>query len=178
MEELVGGIRSEKRLSVAGRVLLLVVLSSFLGWGFWLMRSSRRELIKMAHYDLLTDLPNRRLFFDRLENRMARSQRNNTKIGLFFVDLAGLNAINDRHGHHGGDLLLVKMAKRLQDHLRDTDNLWDELREKCFHNKVFSCLDALEDDLVMGLLAMENTPEVIKSITNWPWIIDVLSKWK
>jgi hypothetical protein len=39
-------------------------------------------------------------------------------------------------------------------------------------------MQALEDDLTMGLLAMENTPEVIKSITNWPWIIDVLSKWK
>ena len=56
--------------------------------------------------------------------------------------------------------------------------IWDELREKCFHSKVFSCLDALEGDLVKSLLAMENTPEVIKSITNWPWIIDVLSKWK
>ena len=121
VDELVGGIRMSRRLSVAGRVLLLVVLTTFLGWGFWLMRGSRRELIKMAHYDLLTDLPNRRLFFDRMETGMVRSKRNGTKIGLFFVDLAGLNAINDRHGHHGGDLLLVKMAKRLQEKLRETD---------------------------------------------------------
>ena len=62
--------------------------------------------------------------------------------------------------------------------LNPVEHLWDELREKCFHNKVFSCLDALEDDLSMALLAIENTPQVIKSITNWPWIIDVLSKWK
>ncbi len=62
--------------------------------------------------------------------------------------------------------------------LNPVEHLWDELREKCFHNKVFSSLDELEDDLVMGLLAIENTPEVIKSITYWPWIIDVLSKWK
>ena len=78
----------------------------------------------MAHYDQLTDLPNRRLFFDRMENGMARSLRNKTKMGLFFVDLAGLNAINDRYGHHGGDLLLVKMAKRLHDHLRETDGIF------------------------------------------------------
>ena len=52
--------------------------------------------------------------------------------------------------------------------LNPVEHLWDELREKCFHNKVFSSLDALEDDLVMGLLAMENTPEVIKSIAYWP----------
>ena len=62
--------------------------------------------------------------------------------------------------------------------LNPVEHLWDELWEKCFHNKVFASLDALEDDLVMGLLVMENTPEVIESITNWPWIIDVLSKWK
>lgn len=124
MEQLVGGIRSAKRWSVAGRVLLLLVLTAFLGWGFWLLRGSRRELIKMAHYDLLTDLPNRRLFFDRMDNGMARSLRNKTKMGLFFVDLAGLNAINDRHGHHGGDQLLVKVAKRLQEHLRETDGIF------------------------------------------------------
>jgi len=62
--------------------------------------------------------------------------------------------------------------------LNPVEHLWDELREKCFHNKVFNSIDALEDDLALGLLAMENTPGVIKSITNWPWIIDVLSKWK
>ena len=124
MEQLVGGIRSEKRWSVAGRVLLLLVLTGFLGWGFWLLRGSRRELIKMAHYDLLTDLPNRRLFFDRMENGMARAHRNKTKMGLFFVDIAGLNAINDLYGHHGGDQLLVKIVKRLQDHLRETDAIF------------------------------------------------------
>lgn len=124
LEQLVGGIRASKKLSIAGRVLLLVALSTFLGWGFWLMRGSRRELIKMAHYDSLTDLPNRRLFFDRMETGMTKAQRNGTKMGLFFVDLAGLNAINDRHGHHGGDLLLVKMANRLRDHLRETDGIF------------------------------------------------------
>ena len=124
LSALVGDIRHAKKLSVAGRILLLLVLTSFLGWGFWLMRGSRRELIKMAHYDLLTDLPNRRLFFDRMENGMARAQRNGTQMGLFFVDLAGLNAINDRHGHHGGDLLLVKMANRLRDQLRETDGIF------------------------------------------------------
>ena len=50
--------------------------------------------------------------------------------------------------------------------LNPVEHLWDELWEKCFHNKVFASLDALEDDLVMGLLVMENTPEVIESITN------------
>ena len=124
IEELVGGIRNAKHLSVAGRILLLVVLSTFLIWGFWLMRKSRRELVKMAHYDLLTDLPNRRLFFDRMETGMARATRRGSKMALFFVDVAGLNAINDRHGHHGGDMLLVKMTERLQEQLRKTDGIF------------------------------------------------------
>jgi DDE superfamily endonuclease len=65
--------------------------------------------------------------------------------------------------------------------LNPGEHLWDELREKCFHHKLFASIDAfeaLEDDLEMGWLAMENTPEVIRSITKWPWIVDVLSKWK
>ena len=123
IEELVGSIRFAKRASIAGRIFLVLALTAFLGWGFWLMRASRQELIRMAHYDQLTNLPNRHLFFDRMENGMARAKRNKTKLGLFFVDLADLNAINDRHGHQGGDLLLIKLADRLREQLRETDSI-------------------------------------------------------
>jgi EAL domain-containing protein (putative c-di-GMP-specific phosphodiesterase class I)/GGDEF domain-containing protein len=123
IEALVGGIRFSKRASVAGRIFLVLALTGFLGWGFWLMRASRQELIRMAHYDQLTNLPNRHLFFDRMENGMARAKRNKTKLGLFFVDLSDLNAINDRHGHQGGDLLLIKLADRLREQLRETDSI-------------------------------------------------------
>ena len=125
IERLVGAIRSDQRWSVGGRLLLLVVLSAFLGWGFWLMRASRQELLRMAHFDTLTELPNRRLFFDRLQTGMVRAHRNGTKLGLFFVDLASLNAINDRYGHQGGDILLAKFARRLQQHLRATDSMYE-----------------------------------------------------
>ncbi len=57
--------------------------------------------------------------------------------------------------------------------LNPVEHIWDELREKCFHNKVFNSLDALEDDLAMGLLAMENTPAVIRSISAWPWLNEI-----
>ena len=121
--QLVAEVRLDKRYSIAGRVLLLLALTTFLGWGFWLMRSSRHELLKMAHYDQLTELPNRRLFFERMQLGMSRTRRQGSKLGLFFVDIANLNAINDRYGHHGGDLLLSKFAKRLHEHLRDTDGI-------------------------------------------------------
>ena len=62
--------------------------------------------------------------------------------------------------------------------LNPVEHIWDELWEKCFHNKAFHSIDALEDDLAVGLLAMESAPAVIKSIAAWPWIIDVLLKWQ
>lgn len=118
IQEMVGGIRRNQHLSIASRVLLLFALSGFLVWGFRLLYISRRELIKMSHYDPLTHLPNRRLFFERMESGIAQSRHQNTRLGLFFLDLAGLNAVNDRHGHHGGDKLLKQMTHRLNAHLR------------------------------------------------------------
>ena len=92
--------------------------------------------------------------------------------------------VMDGAGWHSSKALVAPPNMRLLSlppyapELNPVEHLWDELREKCFHNKVFNSIDALEDDLAMGLLAMENTPVVVKSITNWPWIINVLSKWK
>jgi transposase len=57
--------------------------------------------------------------------------------------------------------------------LNPVEHLWDELREKGFHNRVFSSLDAVEDQLVDRLAAMEQTPALVKSITGWPWITDL-----
>jgi hypothetical protein len=58
--------------------------------------------------------------------------------------------------------------------LNPVERLWDDLREKFFHNRVFASLEALEDPLVSGLLAYENDPARVKSITVWDWIIRAL----
>ena len=55
------------------------------------------------------------------------------------------------------------------------EHIWDELREKCFHNRAFDSLDALEDHLVDGLLALERDQQRNKSICNWDWIIKATS---
>ncbi|HEX7369709.1 MAG TPA: IS630 family transposase [Rhodanobacteraceae bacterium] len=60
--------------------------------------------------------------------------------------------------------------------LNPVEHLWDELREKHFHNRVFDSLDALEDHLVTALCTTEQRFEVVRSIVAWPWIIDALSK--
>jgi hypothetical protein len=92
--------------------------------------------------------------------------------------------VMDGAGWHSSKHLVAPVNMRLlplppyAPELNPVEHIWDELREKCFHNKVFDSIDALEDDLAMGLLAMENTPLVIQSIAQWPWIINALLKWK
>jgi hypothetical protein len=53
-------------------------------------------------------------------------------------------------------------------------NVWDELRKKFFHNRVFKSLDALEDHLVLALKTFEESPITVSSIVSWPWIISSL----
>ena len=59
--------------------------------------------------------------------------------------------------------------------LNPVEHIWHELREKCFYNRAFDSLDALEDHLVDGLLALERDQQRNKSICNWDWIIKATS---
>jgi transposase len=58
--------------------------------------------------------------------------------------------------------------------LNPIEHVWDELREKFFHNRVFASLDALEDQLALGLATLENNPEIVRSIVSWDWIMSSL----
>ncbi len=77
----------------------------------------------LAHYDALTNLPNRSLFIDRLNQSIITAKRNQRSIALLFLDLDGFKGINDALGHHYGDLLLVKVAERLNLSVRESDTL-------------------------------------------------------
>lgn len=120
---LTSSLRTERHRALTGRIALLVVLSLLIGAVVWMFRRSRKELLWLAHYDPLTSLPNRHLFFDRMNQGIQRAERSNTKLALFFVDIAGFNVINDTHGQHGGDLVLKEMALRLRSLLRSTDSI-------------------------------------------------------
>lgn len=87
------------------------------------LREANAKLARMAHYDLLTQLPNRNLLGDRLEQAMAHADRNGHIVGIAFVDLDGFKSINDQFGHAVGDQVLMHMAKRLKAALRDGDTL-------------------------------------------------------
>jgi diguanylate cyclase (GGDEF)-like protein/PAS domain S-box-containing protein len=84
-------------------------------------RRLQERLERLAHYDPLTTLPNRALFFDRLESAVARARREDRRFALLFLDLDGFKAVNDRFGHDAGDFLLFEIAKRLRSAIRDSD---------------------------------------------------------
>ena len=81
------------------------------------------DLYHLAHYDILTELPNRLLFYDRLNHALALAKRNSGEVAVLFLDLDGFKTVNDTHGHTAGDNLLQKVAKRLIEALRETDTV-------------------------------------------------------
>lgn len=86
-------------------------------------RQAAEKVYHQAHHDALTGLPNRRLFGDRLQQAFASAQRQQTPLGLMFVDLDHFKEINDTRGHHIGDLLLQEVARRMKACLRESDTL-------------------------------------------------------
>jgi len=85
--------------------------------------SAKQKLYYLAHYDALTELPNRVLFQETLKHEIANAQRNNTKLALMFLDLDRFKIINDTLGHSAGDKLLQEVSGRLLDCIRDNDML-------------------------------------------------------
>ena len=77
----------------------------------------------LAHHDSLTGLPNRLLFADRLHHAMSRARRSGKLLALLFFDLDRFKAINDTHGHEGGDEVLRAVAQRLTALVRDADTV-------------------------------------------------------
>ncbi|MEO5361529.1 MAG: diguanylate cyclase [Nitrospirota bacterium] len=81
------------------------------------------KLKSLAHYDFLTGLPNRTLFFDRLDQALKQAKRHNKDVALLMIDLDGFKCINDRMGHDTGDMVLTEIAKRLKHQIRGTDTV-------------------------------------------------------
>ncbi|TWI67617.1 PAS domain S-box-containing protein/diguanylate cyclase (GGDEF)-like protein [Pseudoduganella lurida] len=90
-------------------------------------RTAHRESADLAwqqaNFDVLTGLPNRNLFQERLRHEMKKAQRGRAFLALLFIDLDRFKQVNDRYGHQQGDALLVQVAQRLGACMRATDTL-------------------------------------------------------
>jgi diguanylate cyclase (GGDEF)-like protein/PAS domain S-box-containing protein len=84
---------------------------------------AQMRIEQLAFSDMLTGLPNRRLFLDRLRQSMAVSERGHSCCALLFLDIDKFKTLNDTLGHHVGDILLVQIAERLRRSVREYDTV-------------------------------------------------------
>jgi len=87
------------------------------------IKAHQSQLEHMAHFDALTNLPNRFLLADRLYQARAQAQRRQQHLVVVFLDLDGFKAVNDQYGHETGDQVLKILAKRFKEALREGDTL-------------------------------------------------------
>ncbi len=86
-------------------------------------KAQEKHLEFIAHYDALTRLPNRILLSDRMHQAMSQSRRRELCMAIAYIDLDGFKQINDQHGHQAGDQLLMTVAARMTQVLREVDTL-------------------------------------------------------
>lgn len=86
-------------------------------------KEAEERIIHLAHYDVLTDLPNRTLFQETFSHALDLAARHAKRIVLLFLDLDGFKKVNDTLGHQAGDQLLIEIGNRIQNSLRDEDSV-------------------------------------------------------
>ncbi len=86
-------------------------------------RKAEERILHLAHYDELTDLPNRFLFIQHLDKALAHAERKKSKIAVLFLDLDRFKNINDTFGHETGDRVLRASAARMRQSLREQDTI-------------------------------------------------------
>ena len=101
-----------------GACQLRVVLSDISS-----LKTLESKLDRLAHFDALTNLPNRLLKADRLQQAMAQARRTGQGLAVVYIDLDGFKAVNDQFGHEAGDQMLAAVAGQMQQVLREGDTL-------------------------------------------------------
>jgi diguanylate cyclase (GGDEF)-like protein/PAS domain S-box-containing protein len=87
------------------------------------IKAHQGQLEHIAHFDALTDLPNRLLLADRLQQAMSQATRRQQHLAVAYLDLDGFKSVNDHHGHDVGDSLLIALSHAMKASLREGDTL-------------------------------------------------------
>lgn len=129
-------------------------------------KRAENEIKNLAFYDQLTQLPNRRLLGDRLDQSMATSKRSGSYCALLFLDLDNFKPLNDAYGHPVGDILLVEVANRLTNCVREVDTV-----ARFGGDEFVVVLNELSSDLGGSIIQTTNVAEKICSSLAKPYFI-------
>ena len=129
-----------------------------------LRKLAEEQIHKLAFYDPLTELPNRRLLIDRLRHTMASASRNMAHSGILFIDLDNFKTLNDTKGHDIGDLLLIETAKRLQACVRGGDTV-----SRLGGDEFVVMMVNLSDELKQAAAQAQMVGEKIRESLNRPY---------
>jgi diguanylate cyclase (GGDEF)-like protein/PAS domain S-box-containing protein len=127
---------------------------------------------RLAYYDLLTQLPNRRMLLDRLRQALAASSRSNHYGALLFLDLDNFKNLNDTRGHHVGDLLLVEIANRLNANVREGDTV-----TRLGGDEFVLMLENLSDNIQEAAIQAGLIGEKIRNAVAVPYVAQGLELW-
>jgi diguanylate cyclase (GGDEF)-like protein len=116
-------VRNVATLVLAGLAVLWILLFRTVRGASRRLRLSASENARLALLDPLTGLPNRRLLSERLERAVDRAIAEDNHVGLLLLDIDRFKEINDSLGHDRGDLLLIDVARRLEEVVRETDTV-------------------------------------------------------
>ncbi|WP_298212523.1 EAL domain-containing protein [Acidovorax sp.] len=127
-------------------------------------KRAEQEIERLAFYDALTGLPNRRLLLDRLQRSIAACQRTKNLGALLFIDLDNFKDLNDTLGHDMGDQLLAQVATRLVASVREADTV-----ARFGGDEFVVMLEALAPDLQQAASQAENVAEKLLASLNQPF---------
>ena len=87
----------------------------------YMIKKERNELSQLAHFDMLTNLPNRFMYMDKLKQAISKAKREGTYLTHFFIDIDSFKSINDTYGHQAGDKVLQEISENIKRVIREED---------------------------------------------------------
>ena len=129
-------------------------------------KKAEEDISRLAFYDPLTGLPNRRLLVDRLQHAFANSARSGRHGAIMFIDLDNFKGINDTKGHDCGDVILVEVARRLQSCVREGDTV-----ARLGGDEFVVMLEELDSEAEHAATQAEEVGEKIRAAINQPYLL-------